>query len=112
MLSDAKVDGDGFGVPDVQIAVRLGGEAGVYTVVAPACQVLGNGLSDKVGGGRGFALAHLPPLSLWLERRFAQRLARKKPVSSLTSSAPIPPSLPGWQGFEPRSDDPAGRRSF
>jgi hypothetical protein len=50
---DAKVYGDGFGVADVQIAVRLRREAGVDAGIPPGLEVFSHGGADKVGGLRG-----------------------------------------------------------
>ena len=53
LRGDAEVEADALGVPDVEIAVRLGGKAGDDPpAVLPAAQIVGHDLPDEVGGFR------------------------------------------------------------
>src|SRR5262249_43873770 len=51
LLRDAEVQADALGVADVQVAVRLGGEARDDALVPPAPQVVRDDVADEVGGG-------------------------------------------------------------
>src|SRR5215510_6725339 len=56
---NTEIETDGLGVPNVQIAVWLRGKAGHHTAavfVLPA--VVGNDVTDKVGGGRRIGCGH------------------------------------------------------
>ena len=49
ILGDAEVEGDGFGVPDVQEAVGFGREAGGDgAIIDPVCDVSGDDVADEV----------------------------------------------------------------
>ncbi len=53
LLGDAEVDGDRLGVPDVEVAVRLGREAGLHTTTEGAAFVVDDDqLANEVGGRR------------------------------------------------------------
>ena len=57
-LGGLKIDADGFGMTDVQVAVGFGGEAGVHMVKATGAQVFGDCFEDEVGGGGGGFVRH------------------------------------------------------
>ncbi len=53
LVGEAEVDADGLGVADVEIAVGLGGKAGLDDGVAEffGADVLGDDVAEEVGGG-------------------------------------------------------------
>jgi hypothetical protein len=54
-----KIEADGFGVPNVQIAIWLRRKAGHHaTAVFVLPAVFGNDVTDKVRGGRGIGCGH------------------------------------------------------
>ena len=54
LVGEAEVDADGLGVADVEVAVGLGGKAGLDDGVAVlfGADVLGDDVAEEVGGGR------------------------------------------------------------
>src|SRR4051794_32983697 len=51
LLRDPEVEADGFGVPDMQIAVRLGGEARHHAFVTPRRKIIRHDVADEVAAG-------------------------------------------------------------
>ena len=76
LVGEAEVDADGLGVADVEVAVGLGGKAGLDDGVAVffGADVLGDDVVEEVGGGvgwawiSGFALVMGLPNSLIIRR--------------------------------------------
>ena len=55
---DAEIDGDGLGMADMQVAVRLGWKAGDDPAESAGSQVLGHGRADEVRGDGGRVFGH------------------------------------------------------
>ena len=47
-LGDAEVEADRLGVADMQIAVRLGREAGDHRLAPPGCEIGANDVADEI----------------------------------------------------------------
>src|SRR5450756_851689 len=60
-LRDAKIQADRLGVPDMKVAVRLGGKPGRDAVMFAALEVTRDDLADEVQGRRGRRRVRLGP---------------------------------------------------
>ena len=56
LLRDPEVEADGFGVPDMQIAVRLGRKARHHALVAPRRKIVRHDVADEIAPGFRFDL--------------------------------------------------------
>ena len=82
---DPEVQADRFGVPEVEVAVGLGGEPGDHSVgILPRVQIVGDDAPDKIPS---FRLAH----------------DRAPPVAASCSRRPTASSIPSRSMIAPRS---------
>jgi hypothetical protein len=81
LVGEAEVDADGLGVADVEVAVGLGGKAGLDLGVAVlfGAHILGDDVAEEVGGGKTENMAEGFLRQAWRMRAKAADRGRGRP---------------------------------